>query len=170
MKKTGEWGEFFPVGTSGFGYNETVAQEYYPLTREECLARGWPWQDAMPGSFGKETMKADALPDHIKDVPDTISKELLACEKCGRNYRVIPQELRFLRKMNLPVPRLCTECRHLSRNVIAGERHLWHRQCMCDRSGHSWHSARCANEFETAYRPDRPEKVYCEQCYQAEVI
>ncbi|MFH1536666.1 MAG: hypothetical protein ABID45_01615 [Patescibacteria group bacterium] len=30
MKKTGEYGEFFPTGTSGFKYHETVASEYYP--------------------------------------------------------------------------------------------------------------------------------------------
>jgi len=26
------------------------------------------------------------------------------------------------------------------------------------------------NEFETSYAPDRPEIVYCEQCYNAEVV
>ena len=31
MKKTGEWGEFFPSSISPFGYNETVAMEYYPI-------------------------------------------------------------------------------------------------------------------------------------------
>jgi hypothetical protein len=32
-----EWGEFFPSSMSPFGYNETVAQEYYPMTRDEVL-------------------------------------------------------------------------------------------------------------------------------------
>ena len=27
----------------------------------------------------------------------------------------------------------------------------------------------CPNEFETSYTPERPEIVYCEQCYNAEV-
>jgi hypothetical protein len=26
-----------------------------------------------------------------------------------------------------------------------------------------------ANEFETTYAPERPEIVYCEQCYNAEI-
>ena len=30
-----KYGEFFPVEFSPFGYNKTVAQEYFPLTREE---------------------------------------------------------------------------------------------------------------------------------------
>jgi hypothetical protein len=36
--ETGEWGEFFPSSLSPFGYNETVAQEYYPLTRDDILS------------------------------------------------------------------------------------------------------------------------------------
>ena len=31
------WGEFFPASMSRFGYNETEANEYYPLSREEIL-------------------------------------------------------------------------------------------------------------------------------------
>ncbi|MDD3302355.1 MAG: hypothetical protein PHN31_02285 [Candidatus Gracilibacteria bacterium] len=37
MMKTGEWGEFFPSSISPFGYNETVAQEFFPLSREDVL-------------------------------------------------------------------------------------------------------------------------------------
>jgi len=28
----------------------------------------------------------------------------------------------------------------------------------------------CDVEFETTYAPDRPEIVYCEKCYQKEVV
>jgi len=27
----------------------------------------------------------------------------------------------------------------------------------------------CTNEFETPYAPDRPEIVYCEECYNKEI-
>ncbi|HEY5713828.1 MAG TPA: hypothetical protein VIT68_00580, partial [Candidatus Gracilibacteria bacterium] len=40
MKETREWGEFFPISLSPFAYNETVAQEYFPLSKEEALVRG----------------------------------------------------------------------------------------------------------------------------------
>jgi len=30
--------------------------------------------------------------------------------------------------------------------------------------------AKCEKEIETAYRPDQKEIVYCEQCYQQEVV
>jgi hypothetical protein len=38
MKSTGEWGEFFPLSMSPFGYDETVAQEYYPLMKRDVEA------------------------------------------------------------------------------------------------------------------------------------
>ncbi|MDD3302342.1 MAG: hypothetical protein PHN31_02220 [Candidatus Gracilibacteria bacterium] len=38
MQKTGEWGEFFPSSISPFGYNETLANEYFPLSREKVLS------------------------------------------------------------------------------------------------------------------------------------
>lgn len=37
MKKTGEWGEFFPMSLSPFKYEETVANEYFP--KEEKLKK-----------------------------------------------------------------------------------------------------------------------------------
>ncbi len=43
MKKTGEWGEFFPVNISPFSYNETIANDFYPLEKVEVLKRGWKW-------------------------------------------------------------------------------------------------------------------------------
>ena len=50
MKSTGEWGEFFPSSLSPFGYNETVAQEYFPLDKSEVVNRGWNWRDEDEGS------------------------------------------------------------------------------------------------------------------------
>ncbi|MEI8092157.1 MAG: hypothetical protein WCG98_08430 [bacterium] len=37
MEADGERGEFFPTSLSPFGYNETVAMEYFPLTKEEAM-------------------------------------------------------------------------------------------------------------------------------------
>lgn len=36
MHETGEWGEFFPSTISTFAYNESVANDYHPKTKEEA--------------------------------------------------------------------------------------------------------------------------------------
>lgn len=33
MKRAGEWGEFFPIEISPFPYNDSLAQDYFPLTK-----------------------------------------------------------------------------------------------------------------------------------------
>jgi hypothetical protein len=159
MQQKGEWGQFFPIGTSNFGYNETVAQEYFPFTKEECLAKGLPWQDESVGTYGKETLRNSEIPDSLGGVKDEIVNEVLVCS-CGRNYKIVPYELKLYKKMGLPIPRECPNCRHERRNKIAGTRKLWQRNCM---------NKDCNNEFETSYAPERQEIVYCEKCYQKEV-
>jgi hypothetical protein len=48
MRSTGEWGEFFPHELSPFGYDETVAQEYFPMTEEEVknMPRFHEWKNS----------------------------------------------------------------------------------------------------------------------------
>ena len=167
MKKTSEYGEFFPLGHSTYTYNESVAQQWYPMSREQVLAKGWrQWQDAMPGIFGKETVAWPVA----ENSPD-ITKEILACTECRKNYKIIKQELEFYKKMNVPLPRFCPDCRFYKRIALRNPRHLWHRQCMCGMAGHDNHhdGKLCNNTFETSYAPERPEKVFCEGCYQAEI-
>jgi uncharacterized protein YbaR (Trm112 family) len=158
MKKTGEYGEYFPAQSSIFGYNETVAQEYYPLTKEVALKQGFNWQDNLPFTRGLETLKFSNIPDNIKEMSETILKEVLACQECGKNYKIINQELEFYRHKYLPIPRHCPECRHLNRLKLRNPRKLWERKC-----------DQCGREVKTTYAPDRPEKIFCEECYQKEI-
>ncbi len=155
MKTRNEWGEFFPAAFSPFAYNETVAQEYFPLDKTTALARGYRWKDQEQKEYKAQTYK---IPDRINDVPDSISNEILACCECGKNFRVIKQEIKFYKKMNIPVPRKCPDCRHQGRIKRRNPRRLWDRNC-----------AKCGNKIQTTYSTDRPETVYCEKCYLKEI-
>lgn len=168
MKETGEWGHFLDPKYSLFGYNETIAQEEYPLEKEAAVMAGFQWQDLISGSRGKETIMSASLPESIADIPDTITKEVLACVQCHKNYNIISQELKFYRANSIPLPQLCPDCRHSRRIAFRGPNELWSRQCMCDKNGHE-HAGKCPAQFETTYSPDRPEIIYCGFCYQKEV-
>lgn len=154
MKREGEYGEFFPLRHSQFGYNETTAARWFPMTREEVLAKGWRWRDELPGSFGKETISR--LPDSITEVDEDITNETLACMSCKRNYKIISQELAYYKKNNLPLPRQCFECRRARRMKQRNPRQLWKRAC-----------GGCGTGMETSFSPQRLERVVCEGCYQA---
>ena len=183
MKKAGEWGEFFPASLSHFGYNETMAQLAYPLRRTDALKEGFKWQEELQMSKGRETLTAGEIAEGIDEISDAITDEILRCTACGRNYRVIPKELAFYRSMRIPIPRECFYCRNERRFRFRNPYFLWHRRCACGGStsengvyrnttNHPSHStdAHCPNEFETSYASERKEIVYCEQCYQAEVV
>lgn len=155
MTAAKEWGEFFPILLSPFAYNETVAQEYFPLTKEAAVQHGWSWHD----SDQREYQPAEAtLPSTIADTPDTIVGKLLACAQCHKNYRLIAKELHYYRRFKVPPPRCCPQCRHLARMRLRNPRHLWPRRC-----------DQCAKQTMSSFAPDRPEIVYCPQCYQRSI-
>ena len=168
MKKTGEYGEFFPPQNAPVYYNETQGALYEPMSKEEVLAKGWHWEENIPGTFDKETIKSINIPDKIKDVPDSYLKEIFSCSLCSKNYNITENELLFYRKEGVPFPRKCPNCRYKRRFDLRPPRKLWHRSCMCD-SGNHGHNGKCKIEFKTSYAPERPEIVYCESCYNKEV-
>ena len=180
------YGEFFPIELSPFAYNETLAQEYFPLTKEEALAAGYTWRDPIERTY-VPTKKAIDLPDSITTVPDSITNETIGCahegkckDQCTIAFRIIPDELTFYRANNIPLPRLCPGCRHYRRIAQRSRLHVYERQCQCagtvsenevykNQTPHFHGEGACPNTFETSYGPNRPEFLYCESCYNSEV-
>jgi len=160
MKKIGEWGKFFPVELSPFCYNESIAQEYFPLSKGEALAAGFRWSDEIPRTSDQETIANDALPKNPAEFSEELLKHVLKCDVCSHNFRLIPQEIGFYKKMNLPLPRLCFNCRHEKRMASRNVRKLWDGTC-----------AKCNARFRTSYSTAQQKeyRIYCENCYQAEV-
>lgn len=169
------YGEYFPPEFCPFTYNECVGFDSFPLSKSKAIEMGFSWKEKEKTDY-KATLVANELPDSILDVPDSIISEIIECGNlesgttfCTQAFRITPSELSFLRQKNLPLPRFCPNCRHGGRVKLRNPFKLYKRQCMCNREGHD-HTGTCPNEFETSYAPDRPEKVYCESCYQKEVL
>ncbi len=159
MESTREWGEFFPFTLSSVGYNDSMAQEYFPVAKEEALQKGFVWNDYVsPKMTGTKTLEASALPERIADVPDDVLNWAVECEKDEKPFKIIPPELEFYRTNGLPLPRLCPDCRHYLRKSRINPRKLWTRDC-----------GKCGKSMETTYAPERPEIVYCEECYLGSV-
>ncbi len=186
MNRIYKYGEFFPSDISPFAYNETIAQEYFPKTKEEIVENGYTYRAPNQKDY-QVTIKSEDLPDHIKNVSDSIIDEIISCPnngsvltQCTKAYRIIKSELEFLKNNNVALPRYCPNCRHYQRLAKRNPFKLWDRKCQCAGSHsenkkykntvkHIHGDEVCQNEFETSYAPDRPEIVYCEKCYQQEV-
>lgn len=166
VERTIKYGEFFPSDMTPFAYNETIAQEYFPTTKEQAINSGFKWKELDKKDYIPTVMGSD-LPKDIKEADDSLLKEIVGCihkGECGHQctvaFKITPDELQFYKSNNIPLPDICPNCRHYARLAERNPVKLWHRSCM--KSG-------CTNEFETSYSPERPEIVYCEKCYQQEV-
>lgn len=159
MKVDGEYGQFFPPDLSHFAYNETYAQQVYPLTKEEAIAKGFRWKDNVDEPLQTEkTIAAERLPDLTEDTPDDVLNWAIVCRETGKAFKLTKKELEFYREQNVPIPRIHHQKRHLDRAARRRPQKLWERTC-----------DKCRSHIKTTFDPSRPEVVYCETCYLAEV-
>ena len=153
-----KYGEFFPIEFSWYGYNNTLAQELLPLTKEEALEQHYAWYEVQQTNY-VATMNSVDLPDSILDTPDDIVSEVIQCD-CSKKYKIIPQELILLKSIKIPIPRTCPDCRYQEKINRRLKPVLYKMKCMKNE---------CSNVFETGYDPKDDHVVYCEKCYQQEV-
>jgi len=100
------------------------------------------------------------IPDDINDVKDDILEKVLKCEQSGKAYRIISMELAFYRRFNIPIPRKASFERHRRRlRFIADHRKLAPRTC-----------DHCKTSVQSVYSESEFPIVYCESCYQQEVV
>jgi hypothetical protein len=140
-----------------------VANDYYPLTKEVAEVIGAKWQD---NDFSLEYNGPAFEIESIEKYSDSNEQQkllngVLKCAVSGKPFKIMPQELAFYIEQTLPIPRKHYNIRFLEQLANINPRELYHRKCM---------NEDCVNEFETTYAPDRPEKVYCENCYQKAVL
>ncbi|OGI89024.1 hypothetical protein A3B01_00395 [Candidatus Nomurabacteria bacterium RIFCSPLOWO2_01_FULL_41_52b] len=160
LEKTGEWGKFFPRELSPFGYNEAIVNEYMPLNKEEALAQGFTWKDNIPSTKGQGTIEHKNLPKNPEEYNDQLIDEILTCENCQKNFKLINREVNFYKRNKLSLPTQCFNCRHATRMGKRNQRNLWAGNC-----------AKCNDAILTSYKPEDQKiyKLYCEKCYQQEV-
>ena len=159
MQSTHEYGEFFPINLSPFAYNETLAQEYYPLTQEDAATARLPWHDRSDEKaeiVGAKT--SSSVPSDSAKVRDDILATPLLCEATGRPYKIVKKELEFYRQRGLPIPRFHPDERHRRRMAQRLPRRLYDRTCQ-----------KCGSMIHTGISPGHAERVFCEECYSKEI-
>ncbi|MCR4328224.1 MAG: hypothetical protein NUV53_01770, partial [Patescibacteria group bacterium] len=186
-----KYGEMFPIEIIPHNYNETLAQDYVPITEERAAELGYGWQVVEEKGY-TSTKTGKDLPDTIAEVDDSILNEIILCDAweqdkkkaqehgCTKAFRISANELAMYRKWNIPLPHKCPNTRIFESWKLRNLIDLYKRTCGCagiasdngaykNSASHSHGQNHCPVEFETSYAPNRPETVYCEQCYQSEV-
>lgn len=150
MRKTGDWGEFFPMNLTPYAYNHTVAQSYYPLTKEKALQQGVSWYEREIDESA-QAIDASALPDGLPETDDAI---IVRSSTSGRSFKITSQEIKHYRALNVPLPRTAYDERFEKRYKKLGGIRLFGRSCV-----------HCNKPLRTTYKPDDPEIIYCKECY-----
>ncbi len=161
MKVSGEWGEFFHPSMSAFGYNETVAYEYYPMTKQEAEGRWYKRLDVNYDPVIPEWVRVSQVAGlsveenkALRD-GDSITKEIFICADSKRPYRLVSLEVDFYKKHDISLPANHPDIRYAKRLQLRPWRQLFLRKC--DATG---------QEMIAVYPPEYTGKVYCEEAYE----
>lgn len=143
-----DYGEFFPMSLSPFAYNETIAQEYLPLTKETAPS----WYDLPEKDYqvGGDVILCEAWAQ---------DKASAQAHKCTKAFRITPNERTVYERFGIPLPTQCPNTRFWEKFQMRNPVKFYSRNCTS-----------CGASVETTYAPNRPEKIYCEPCYQREII
>ncbi|MDD3302957.1 MAG: hypothetical protein PHN31_05340, partial [Candidatus Gracilibacteria bacterium] len=82
----------------------------------------------------------------------------IKCQESNRPFKIIPEELKFYRENNIPIPRFHYDIRYKHRLLTKNKRILYDRKC-----------DKCKKDIKTTYSKERLEIVYCEDCYNKEM-
>lgn len=154
MRETGEYGEFFPASLSPYGYNETTANDYYPLTANDAIAQGFQWSRYVaPPPDAKRTLVSCDVPDDIHSTSDQLIDSVILCEVSGKPYRINAQELALYRRLAVPVPTVHPDIRAQARLKMRNSRTLKKTEC-----------GSCKSQIVSTR-----EQVLCKDCYHREL-
>ncbi len=161
------FGEYFPDICIPFGYNESAAQEFFPLSKEQIGLQGYVYYEPVIHTY-VPTISKEKLSNNFDQYDEKITDEIIECKdngsctthRCVGVFKITKEEVLFYQKYKLSLPTQCPNCRHYERLVYVHMPKLHNRIC----------SNGCGTAFETTYSPERPEKVYCESYYQKAVL
>jgi len=110
---------------------------------------------------GIRLRNAQDIPINIKNVDESILDDAISCGVTGRPFRIVDQELKFYRHMNLPIPTKHPWQRIVERFTFEHPNQLFPFVC-----------PNCGEKSFSIYDEVKQKqlKIFCEKCYLKEVV
>lgn len=155
MKARGEYGLFPSYAFGLCPYNFSTAAIYFPeVTKEWIEEKGGYWDDSI--SLKVDGLPTSELPDSIKDVDNSITKQALVCPVTGWRFNIADAELAFLKNKNIALPRVHFDVRTKERLLP-----------MSQTKSEKYNCIYCAKEIDGYYPKSWGyERIACVDCYQ----
>ena len=80
--------------------------------------------------------------------------ETRSCQNCSKDFVIEPEDFDFYKKIHVPAPTFCPDCRFQRRLMFRNERTLYKRSCDL-----------CQTGFLSIMNPDKGTKVLCGKCW-----
>lgn len=160
MQKSWEWGYPINPKNSPFGYNETIAMDFYPLTKEQASNIWYKRSDyESPTPIVEKIVKWKDLPKQwckiIKEKKPEILEKILnyavICETSNKPFRITKQEVNYYIQYNIPLPTKHPDIRYINRVKRKWTRELYLKEC-----------CRCWNIFPSIYKNNN--NLCCDSC------
>src|SRR3990167_784259 len=84
-------------------------------------------------------------------------KMMTQYKQCSKTFRIEPRDQEFYRRMEVPEPTLCPNCRMQRRLALRNERVFYSDHCQ-----------KCQRPIVSQFSPEEKLIVYCETCYWAD--
>ena len=83
--------------------------------------------------------------------------ETKTCQNCKSEFVIEKEDFYFYKKINVPAPTWCPECRMVRRMLFRNERSLYKQNC-----------GLCGKSAISMYDPEKNYMVYCLDCYNSD--
>lgn len=160
MLTRGEYSDPLGFEFAAQAYNFSLSAIPYPLSSEEIkVLGGYSADEPDTNATGITVLKASDVPDVIDAVSDDILEEAIACSATGRPFRIVSTELAFYRRMKLPIPVVHPSVRLEDQYRMAQHGKTYKTTCV-----------HCGTIIDSMFDPNDGFVLYCETCFQREVV
>lgn len=157
MKKTGEYGQFFPNHFSPVPYQDSIMGFYIPLTSAEQEKFGF--RTAVFESKESNYLDPSLIPDKADDADASLEKKTFWDADYMRPFQIANADVLFAKKLGIPLPNTYYMHRiqdNLKWMPFNGKM----RVVKCKL---------CSTELQTGWSEEYDNRILCDGCYEREI-
>lgn len=158
MKRTGEYGNFFPGHFAPTPYDETIAGHHWPLSDEEAKNYGFRVRER-ESERTRDASDPAGIPDRCEDADESLTKKVFWDDVAKRPFQIQSADISFAKDLGIPLPN-SYYARRLQENF---------RRIPCDGSLRDVACGKCKTTTKTSWPEEYDGRILCEDCYLKEV-
>ncbi len=158
MKRSGEYGRFFPGHFAANPYEESIASFYWPLSTEEGERRGFRMEERK-AERESDALDASQVPDRCDQADESLARMVFWDSEAKRPFQIRKDDIAFAQDLGVPLPSTYY-ARRMQENfrLIPFTGELRGTSC-----------GKCGTTAQTSWPQEYDGRILCESCYLKEV-